>query len=103
MFLYLFKNVHVFLLLLFIYHFFNHNFIIKEKGKDNMLDKSIELCLSRDIPFVNVFTGHYTEIRIHYIVMFTLTVMILLSKQNIKVDTFEELINNKNEVELGDL
>jgi len=68
-----------------------------------MLGKSIELCLSSDIPFVDVFTGYYTKIRIHYIVMFTLTVMILLSKQNIKVDTFEELINNKNEDELGDM
>lgn len=62
-----------------------------------MHGKSIELCGSSDeIPFVDVFAGYCTEIRIHYIVVFTLTVMILLSKQNIKVDTFEGLINNKN-------
>jgi len=64
-----------------------------------VLGKPIELCRSSDISFADMFSGHCTEIRTHLIVMFTLTVMILLSKQNIKVDTFEGLINNKNGVE----
>lgn len=47
--------------------------------------------------------GHCTETRIHFNAVFTLMVMILLSKQNIWVDTFEWLINNENGVVLEDL